>query len=102
MKRDKILKQYEPTADNLLAILHDMQNASPEHYLSDADLRSAAEIRCLPVGDAAPVIADAVPWLPPPPKHVTIGVTAGASTPDKTIGRVIERCIELAERCKTE
>ncbi len=72
------------------------------HIESDADLRSAAEIRCLPVGDAAPVIAAGVPWLPSPPKHVTIGVTAGASTPDKTIGRVIERCIELAERCKTE
>jgi len=43
MKRDKILKQYEPTGDNLLAILHDIQNASPEHYLSEGDLRAAAD-----------------------------------------------------------
>jgi len=43
MKRDKILKQYERTGDNLLAILHDIQNASPEHYLSDDDLRAAAD-----------------------------------------------------------
>ncbi len=48
MKRDKILKQYEPTGDNLLAILHDIQNASPEHYLSDDDLRAAADYLKLP------------------------------------------------------
>jgi NADH-quinone oxidoreductase subunit E len=43
MNRDKILKAYEPTGDNLLSILHDIQNASPEHYLSDADLRAVAD-----------------------------------------------------------
>ena len=41
--RDKILKSYGRTGDNLLAILHDIQNASPEHYLSDEDLRAAAD-----------------------------------------------------------
>jgi NADH-quinone oxidoreductase subunit E len=43
MKRDKILKQYERSGANLLAILHDIQDASPEHYLSDDDLRAAAD-----------------------------------------------------------
>jgi NADH-quinone oxidoreductase subunit E len=43
MKREKILSRYEPTADNLLAILHDIQNDSPEHYLADGDLRAAAD-----------------------------------------------------------
>jgi len=43
MKREKILKPYDRTGDNLLAILHDLQNASPEHYLSDGDLRAAAD-----------------------------------------------------------
>ncbi len=43
MNRDKILKQYERSGDNLLAMLHDIQNASPEHYLSEADLRAAAD-----------------------------------------------------------
>jgi NADH-quinone oxidoreductase subunit E len=43
MKRDKILKQYGRSGDNLLAILHDIQDASPEHYLSDDDLRAAAD-----------------------------------------------------------
>lgn len=43
MNRDKILKTYGRTGDNLLAILHDIQNASPEHYLSDDDLRATAD-----------------------------------------------------------
>jgi len=43
MNREKILKQYEPQADNLLGILHDIQNASEEHYLTDDDLRAVAD-----------------------------------------------------------
>jgi NADH-quinone oxidoreductase E subunit len=43
MKRETILKRYEPQADNLLGILHDIQNASAEHYLTDADLRAVAD-----------------------------------------------------------
>jgi len=43
MKREKILKQYDRSGDNLLAMLHDLQDASPEHYLSDGDLRAAAD-----------------------------------------------------------
>lgn len=48
MKPDKILKRYPRSGDNLLAILHDIQDASPEHYLSDADLRAAADHLRLP------------------------------------------------------
>ena len=43
MNREKILKKYQPQADNLLGILHDIQNASEEHYLTDADLRAVAD-----------------------------------------------------------
>jgi NADH-quinone oxidoreductase subunit E len=43
MTREKILKKYKPDADNLLGILHDIQNASEEHYLSDDDLRAVAD-----------------------------------------------------------
>jgi NADH-quinone oxidoreductase subunit E len=43
MTRETILKRYEPRADNLLGILHDIQNASSEHYLTDADLRAVAD-----------------------------------------------------------
>jgi NADH-quinone oxidoreductase subunit E len=48
MKREKILKQYERSGDNLLAILHDIQDASPEHYLSGEDMRAAADYLRLP------------------------------------------------------
>lgn len=50
MKRDKILKKHAAAGDSLLAILHDLQDASPEHYLSDADLRAAADYLRLPYG----------------------------------------------------
>jgi NADH:ubiquinone oxidoreductase subunit E len=43
LSREKILNAYGRTGDNLLAILHDIQSASPEHYLSDDDLRAAAD-----------------------------------------------------------
>jgi NADH:ubiquinone oxidoreductase subunit E len=43
MNREKILQNYEPSGDNLLAILHDIQDACPEHYLSEADLRAVAD-----------------------------------------------------------
>jgi NADH-quinone oxidoreductase subunit E len=43
MTREKILKKYKPDADNLLGILHDIQDASEAHYLSDADLRAVAD-----------------------------------------------------------
>jgi NADH:ubiquinone oxidoreductase subunit E len=43
MNREKILQNYEPAGENLLGILHDIQNASPEHYLADADLRAVAD-----------------------------------------------------------
>ena len=48
MNREKILKQYEPQADNLLGILHDIQNASVEHYLTADDLRTVADFLGLP------------------------------------------------------
>lgn len=50
MTPEKILQRYERSADNLLAILHDLQDASPEHYLSDADLRAAADYLKLAYG----------------------------------------------------
>lgn len=48
MKREKILKQYESSGENLLAILHDIQDANAEHYLSEEDLRAAADYLKLP------------------------------------------------------
>jgi NADH:ubiquinone oxidoreductase subunit E len=43
MKPDALLRQYDKSPTNLLAILHDLQNANERHYLSLVDLESAAE-----------------------------------------------------------
>ncbi|KUK51084.1 MAG: NADH-quinone oxidoreductase chain e [candidate division TA06 bacterium 32_111] len=38
MNREEILKKYEPTRENLLYILHDIQDSKNEKYLSEEDL----------------------------------------------------------------
>jgi len=50
MNREKILKKYKPQADNLLGILHDIQNASAEQYLTADDLRAVADFLKLNYG----------------------------------------------------
>jgi NADH-quinone oxidoreductase subunit E len=50
MNREKILKKYKPQADNLLGILHDIQNASAEQYLTADDLRAVANFLKLTYG----------------------------------------------------
>lgn len=61
------------------------------HISEAADLLSPKEIRHKPVGKKEPVVS--VDWLPEGP--VTIGLTAGASTPNRAIGETIERLLAL-------
>jgi NADH:ubiquinone oxidoreductase subunit E len=42
MTRSDILAKYAPRMENLLLILHDLQNHSPRHYLSAKDLALVA------------------------------------------------------------
>jgi 4-hydroxy-3-methylbut-2-en-1-yl diphosphate reductase len=68
------------------------------HIADPGCLESAAEIRYRPVGQpstGAVTEETARGWLPDGP--VTIGLTAGASTPNNIIGEVIERLTALAE-----
>ena len=61
---------------------------APAYHIDEADcILSAREIRHKPVGSAVPVISR--DWLPPGP--VTIGITAGASTPNRVIGDAMQR-----------
>jgi len=48
MSREEILAKYQPNTDNLLAILHDLQNDSGENYLGKEDLQAAADFLNLP------------------------------------------------------
>jgi NADH-quinone oxidoreductase subunit E len=43
MKREEILRIYERKLENLLSILHDIQDKNPEHYLTEEDLKKVAD-----------------------------------------------------------
>jgi 4-hydroxy-3-methylbut-2-enyl diphosphate reductase len=65
----------------------------PTYFIENAeDLRSGDEIRCRAIH--APDVEVRRGWLPRG-RPVTVGVTAGASTPNNVIGGVIERLFEL-------
>jgi 4-hydroxy-3-methylbut-2-enyl diphosphate reductase len=62
------------------------------HVTGREGLLSAALIRHKPVGEAGE--AEARDWLPTQ-GPLTIGLTAGASTPDSVVGAVVDRLLEL-------
>jgi NADH-quinone oxidoreductase subunit E len=43
MNSQEVIKRYDRTQDNLLSILHDLQDAKEQHYLAEQDLRIAAD-----------------------------------------------------------
>lgn len=48
MTSQKIIQQYDPSPENLLSILHDLQDANQRHYLTELDLQAAAGYLRLP------------------------------------------------------
>jgi NADH-quinone oxidoreductase subunit E len=46
--REPILKKYEPRLDNILYILHDLQNNNTRHYVAREDIQSCAEYLGMP------------------------------------------------------
>jgi 4-hydroxy-3-methylbut-2-enyl diphosphate reductase len=67
----------------------------PAYHVDRAEcLLSPVQIRHQPLGCRDEVVASPPGgWLPPPP--VTVGITSGASTPDASLGAVIDRVLEL-------
>ena len=63
----------------------------PTYHISSADRIEGEAIRHRPVGAHDETTAAA--WLPAGP--ITIGVTAGASTPNNVVGEVVERILAL-------
>jgi 4-hydroxy-3-methylbut-2-enyl diphosphate reductase len=61
------------------------------HVEDAADLLDATRIRHMPAGSKD--VGESEGWLPE--GQLTIGITAGASTPDREIGRVMTRLLEL-------
>jgi len=46
--RDAILKKFKPTVENLLYILHDLQDNNPRKYLSSEDIEICADYLNVP------------------------------------------------------
>lgn len=102
-RQDAVIELLESGLDLLIVIggfnssntahLVEMGLASvPTYHVERADdLISGRWIRHKPHGDSEPILTGG--WLPPGP--LRIGVTAGASTPDRETGRTIERTLLL-------
>jgi 4-hydroxy-3-methylbut-2-enyl diphosphate reductase len=74
---------------HLLEIAH---GRLPAYHISDAsEILSRDEIRHRPVGAKSPIVSR--DWLPSGP--LTVGLTAGASTPNRAIGETVERLAAL-------
>ncbi len=43
MNRSEVLERFNPQKDNLLGILHGLQNGNPNNYLTESDLKAVAE-----------------------------------------------------------
>lgn len=43
MIRSEIIGKYKPIRENLLLILHELQNNNPEHYISEEDMTEVAD-----------------------------------------------------------
>ena len=101
-RQDAILELVRESVDRVIVIggfnssntSHLCEIASlhaPTYHIDEAScILSAEEIRHKPVGSAAPAVGRG--WLPKGP--ATIGVTAGASTPNRVIGDAIERIVQ--------
>jgi 4-hydroxy-3-methylbut-2-en-1-yl diphosphate reductase len=62
----------------------------PAFHINESNcILSASQIRHKPIGALEEVVTEG--WLPA--GHITIGVTAGASTPDRIVGEVIDRIV---------
>lgn len=48
MYRDAILKKFDPRLDNILFILHELQDNNPQHYLANVDIEKCADYLNIP------------------------------------------------------
>ena len=48
MYRETILKKFDPRLDNILYILHELQDNNPQQYLANADIEKCADYLNIP------------------------------------------------------
>jgi 4-hydroxy-3-methylbut-2-enyl diphosphate reductase len=83
-----IIGGYNSSNTNHLAEISSLHK--PAYHISDAGcIVSSTRIRHKPVGRRDEVVTEG--WLPE--GDIAIGITAGASTPDRIVGEVIDRIV---------
>jgi 4-hydroxy-3-methylbut-2-enyl diphosphate reductase len=109
-RQDAVLKMLEEGGLGVMVVIGGYNSSNtqalaricaqrlPTYHISGADLIQGATLHHRPVGAHAET---AVPgWLPAGP--VTVGLTAGASTPNNVVGEVVERILALRGRTADE
>jgi 4-hydroxy-3-methylbut-2-enyl diphosphate reductase len=92
LKPDVILVVGGYNSSNTTHLVEIAGRFAPSYHIEDVSgLLSAEEIRHRPFGAKEPVVSRA--WMPPLPAR--IGLTAGASTPNKAVGDVVRRLGDL-------
>jgi 4-hydroxy-3-methylbut-2-enyl diphosphate reductase len=102
-RQDAVLRMLEQGGLDLMVVIGGYNSSNtqalaricaerlPTYHISGADRIGEGAIRHRPVGAQA---EQAQPdWLPPGP--LSVGVTAGASTPNNVVGEVIEKILAL-------
>ncbi len=109
-RQDAVLKMLEEGGLDVMVVIGGYNSSNtqalaricaqklPTYHIRGPEGIDAAGIRHRPVGgDGERVVAE---WLPAGP--VTIGLTAGASTPNNVVGEVVERLLALRSRTVAE
>jgi 4-hydroxy-3-methylbut-2-enyl diphosphate reductase len=109
-RQDAVLKMLEEGGLDLMVVIGGYNSSNtqalaricaprlPTFHISGADRIQGAAIRHRPVGTHGEAATEG--WLPVGP--VTVGLTAGASTPNNVVGEVVERILALRGRTTDE
>ncbi|MGD8897046.1 MAG: 4-hydroxy-3-methylbut-2-enyl diphosphate reductase [Acidobacteriota bacterium] len=105
-RQDAVLKMLDAGGLDLMVVIGGYNSSNtqalaricaerlPAYHISGADQFEETGLRHRPVGGGAVTTVEG--WLPEGP--VTIGLTAGASTPNNVVGEVVERILALRGR----
>jgi 4-hydroxy-3-methylbut-2-enyl diphosphate reductase len=85
-------------SSNTQALARICAQALPTFHIDSAECVTADVIRHRPIGKHDPV--DTVGWLPP--GAITVGLTAGASTPNNVVGEVVTRILAARGRATAD
>jgi len=105
-RQDAVLKMLDEGGLDLMVVIGGYNSSNtqalaricsarlPAFHISGADRIQGATIRHRPVGTHEEIATEG--WLPAGP--VTVGLTAGASTPNNVVGEAVERILALRGR----